>query len=300
MPLEFEALSFSQKDAIDALTASYGEGSCQHSFVTMYTLREKYGDMTCIRDGVLYVRREKFCTGDLSVCLIPLGAAELFQSVGLLLEDAHRRGTRLRFFTVTEAAARALETAFPGKFSYEENRDYAEYIYDAQLLGEMAGPALAKKRSNLRRFYKSCPGELETKALTPALFPEVYAFLEEWMAQNVEDHDAEALRRERKSIEMQLSHFESFRLRGVAVCIDGALRGFAYGTPLSEQVFDGLVMKGDRRIRQLGVLLYREMARCCGCRYLNAEEDLGVPGLRESKLSYHPERLLKKYIVTEV
>lgn len=298
--MDFEPLDFAQKDTIDALTARYGEGSCQHSFVTLCTLQEKYGDQTCIQDGTLYIRREKFCTGELSTCLIPLGEAELSQSVGLLLEDAHRRGTKLRFFTATERAARALETAFPGKFSYEENRDYAEYIYDARLLAEMAGPELAKKRSNLRRFYKSCPGALEIQPLDPARFPEVYAFLEEWLAQNVEDHDAEALTRERKSIEMQLSHFESFRLRGVVVCIDGAVCGFAYGTKLSEQVFDGLVMKGDRGIRQLGVLLYREMARCCGCLYLNAEEDLGVPGLRESKLSYHPKLLLKKYIVTEV
>ena len=29
---------------MDALTAKYGEGSCQHSFVTLYTLQEKYGD----------------------------------------------------------------------------------------------------------------------------------------------------------------------------------------------------------------------------------------------------------------
>ena len=296
----FEPLSFSHKTAVDALTAKYGEGTCQHSFVTLYHLQEKYGDTACIEDGTLYVRREKLCTDALSVCLLPLGAAEPEQSVGRLLEDAHRRGTRLRFFTATERAAQTLREIFPGRFTYEENRDYAEYLYDTRRLAGMSGPELSKKRSNLRRFYRSCPGELRTEALESARFPDVYAFLDNWLAQNMEDHDAHALRRERKSIEMQLNHFEDFRLRGVVVYIDGKLCGFAYGTPLSDTVFDGLVMKGDRSVCQLGVLLYREMALRCGCALLNAEEDLGIPGLRESKLSYHPDRLLKKYVITEV
>lgn len=287
-------------DRLFPYTSAFGEGSCQHSPVTLYTLREKYGDTVCIQDGTLYIRREKLCTGEMSVCLFPLGGGELRHSVERLLDDAHRRGTRLRFFTVTERAAQALGEAFPGRFSYEENRDYAEYIYRAERLAEMSGPELAKKRNNLRRFYRSCPGALRTEALDGAHLPDIYAFLDEWMAQNMEDHDAQALERERKSIEMQLSHFETFRLRGVVVYIDEKLCGFAYGTPLSEQMFDGLVMKGDRGIRQLGVLLYQEAARCCGCVWLNAEEDLGIPGLRESKLSYRPERLLKKYVVTEV
>jgi hypothetical protein len=298
--LVFEPLMLSHKDAADSLTSRYGEGSCQHSFVTMYTLQEKYGDAVCFDDGALYVRRERFCTDALSVYLAPIGGVEFKTGVARLLEDAHRRGTRLRFFTVTEKTAQALENAFPGRFAFEENRDYAEYFYRAERLAEMAGPELAKKRSNLRRFYRNCPGELDAQSLAPEHFADLYAFLDEWMEENIEDHDAAALRRERKSIEMQLSHFELFRLSGVAVYIGGRLRGFAYGTPLSDRVFDGLVMKGDRSVVQLGVFLYREMARRCGCETINAEEDVGVPGLRESKLSYRPEMLLKKYVVTEV
>jgi hypothetical protein len=299
-PLIFEPLRLEQKERIDAITAPYGEGSCQHSFVTMYTLQEKYGDSVCIDGGVLYVRREKFCTDALSVCLMPLGDMEIAESVGRLLDDAHARHTRLRFFTATERAVQALQNAFPGRFICEENRDYAEYFYRADVLAEMAGPELAKKRGNLRRFYRSCPGELEIRSLGEAHFDELYAFLDRWLEQNIEDHDAHALLREKNSIEMQLRHFALFRLRGVAVYIGGQLRGFAYGTPLSDAVFDGLVMKGDRSVRQLGILLYREMARCCGCAYINAEEDVGVPGLRESKLSYYPVKLLKKFVVTEV
>jgi len=49
----------------------------------------------------------------------------------------------------------------------------------------------------------------------------------------------------------------------------------------------------------LSQLVNREFARLLftECRYVNREQDLGEPGLRNSKLSYHPVELVKKFRV---
>ena len=298
--MDFERLDFARKAEIDALTARYGEGSCQHSFVAMYTLQEKYGDAACLADGTLYVRREKLCTDELSVYLMPLGEADPARSVGQLLEDAHARGTRLRFFTATERAAETLRRAFPGRFAYEEERDYAEYFLLTQKLAELPKAELFGKRRSVRRFFRDCPGTPSITDLTADDLDDVLSFHRAWVAENMESHDAESLLRETRTVQLQLEHFAQLRLRGLCVRVDGAVRGYCYGNALSEEVFDGIAMKGDRSVPNINALMYHELGKRCGCRYLNAEEDLGIPGLRESKLSYKPERLLKKFVVTEV
>jgi hypothetical protein len=50
-------------------------------------------------------------------------------------------------------------------------------------------------------------------------------------------------------------------------------------------------------MEELSQLVNREFARLLftDCRYVNREQDLGEPGLRNAKLSYHPVELVKKY-----
>ena len=81
--------------------------------------------------------------------------------------------------------------------------------------------------------------------------------------------------------------------------VNGRVVGFSAG----EIVGDTLIIhieKADIAYEGVYQALVNEYAKCFvtpGVRYINREEDAGDEGLRRSKESYHPVRLLEKYLV---
>lgn len=89
-------------------------------------------------------------------------------------------------------------------------------------------------------------------------------------------------------------------LEGILLRIAGDVQGYAYGSLLPGGAFDVMVLKGNLDFRYIWRALLRELARTVAPRaeFLNLEEDLGLPGLRENKLSYQPCALLARYQAT--
>lgn len=60
------------------------------------------------------------------------------------------------------------------------------------------------------------------------------------------------------------------------------------------------VLKADPEMTGLYQVMLQEFLKdeAGRFRYVNMEQDLGIPGLRKSKLSYHPCAMIRKYTVT--
>ncbi len=100
--------------------------------------------------------------------------------------------------------------------------------------------------------------------------------------------DEHPLELEHRKILLDMNHFEELDLEGILLRIGGTVEGYAYGSVLPGGAFDVMVLKGNLDFRFVWRALLRELARYCvdKATYLNLEEDLGLPGLRENKLSY--------------
>ena len=83
---------------------------------------------------------------------------------------------------------------------------------------------------------------------------------------------------------------------GLLRCSDGVC-AFTAGRPLNSDTFVIHIEKGlDAADGVYSVInnLFAKYA-CAGYSYINREDDIGIEGLRKSKLSYHPAYLIERF-----
>jgi hypothetical protein len=300
--LDFQPLNLSHQAMIEKYMFEYGENSCQHSFVSMFCFNVKYGYSVCETDGWLYICREKLCTEQYRVYLMPMGKGDPTEAIRRLRADARSFGAKVKLETVTENIKNSIAKLFPGVFEAEERRDYAEYIYTADKLAHLAGKEMASKRQDTNSFWRDYADRVTIREMTGAAAEKTIEYQKDWLKTRLRQEDSIQLELENEAILLGLKNFDNLKLSGILLYIDGAIRGYAYGSKLSNDCYDVIIEKGDREIDNIYRVLNKELVlRCCGgLTYINREEDLGVPGLRKAKLSYKPDILLKKFVLSEV
>lgn len=297
----FNSLTFNDYDKVYNYMSQYGEGSCQHSFVSMYILHEKYGDMICEKDGFLYVLRSHLEDEEYRVYLAPMGDGNLKEAYQNILDDAHHYNKKAKFITLTEKHKCFVEDNFPEVFETYFDRDLSEYIFSTEKMMTYPGKDMKKRRLEANSFRRTYEGRIDIKVIEESDFADILEFQKIWMEQNIENHDEEDLKREFRSIKIQFDNYDKLHLSGIVLRIDGAVQGYEVGTILNDNYYDAIIEKGNKELRHIHKVLRQEYCiRCVNpSKYYNIEEDLGIEGLRLMKNIYHPEFLLDKYVVNE-
>lgn len=99
-----------------------------------------------------------------------------------------------------------------------------------------------------------------------------------------------------RAIEEVLSHWTEYGQEGILLYAGDAVAAFTFGE-VTAGMLDIHIEKADRAFPGAYPAVFREFAAHFEGRAVtvNREEDCGEPGLRQSKLSYHPIRLAEKY-----
>lgn len=304
--LDFQPFSLDKKNLLDDYFFAYGEGSCQHSFVSSFCMSEKYGDKFALKDDFLFILREKRCTSNERIYLFPLGNMEktesLRRAVDCLIEDAHSHGAKVRFETITERAKDFIAENYSESLSITESREVAEYIYDCEKFAAMQGGEYHDRRKHVRKFLDTYKDRWNLENVSPAYFSQMLSLSETWLKTKVTDDNRTQLMCEHRAIEKSLKYWDELGMEGLVLFIDGELKGFIYGMKLDSQTYNAMILKSDKSCVYVSPFLYRSYAELCGksAKWVNLEEDLGDPGLRQMKLSYRPDHLLNKYFVKEI
>lgn len=227
-----------------------------------------------------------------------------------IFEDARAHGCKVKFEAGTEREKNIVTELYPGRFTVETNRGLSEYIYSVDKLAALAGSEYRSKRNEISRFCRDYRDRFSIESLSiHRHLEELLDFQHEWLRQKfANDPDPLHIKLQHLTIENEATHktlcenFELLGFRGIVLLIDGKIKGYAFGVPLSETCIDELVEKGDKSIPNISKVLFHEFAKhcCAGYEYINKEEDLGIESLRLAKMLSRPKFLLDKFILTEI
>jgi hypothetical protein len=185
------------------------------------------------------------------------------------------------------------ESQLPPGTKVVEDRDNADYVYGREALASLAGRNFTKKRNHIHQCLAaySCTYE----RIISELVPQCLAMQDRWCTER--DCMAEpGLCGEYQAIEETLLHFQEFGLIGGAIRIDGTIEAFTIGEALNPSTAVCHFEKAMSRFQGLGQLINQWFAEksLAGFSHVNREQDLGIPGLRQSKESYFPDHLVEK------
>ena len=188
------------------------------------------------------------------------------------------------------------------KYLVIPDRTYYDYVYDAEKLRTYSGKKYHKKKNHVNFFRREYEGRYEFRFLTGKNEKEILQFLEKWKETKKDSREHEFIDGEARVIKFLLENEDKLDYKIGAVYVDGELQAFTIGNYYSQEDMVYVpVEKANPDIRGLYPFICSEFLRQAfpQAGKENREDDMGLEGLRKSKLSYNPIYLVEKYTIIQ-
>ncbi|MDR1731399.1 MAG: phosphatidylglycerol lysyltransferase domain-containing protein [Synergistaceae bacterium] len=285
--LPFTPLSFADRERYSALYAQTPEKCSEYSFFALWGWDESEPTELAWDSGLCWIRSHGHREG----LLAPVGPWDALNWEEVLERFPGRGGELL---DVPEALVGYFPEKLRERIQMEELRNEWEYIYSAPALRELKGRKYDHKRTHVRSFTDSY--NWEYVPLLPEDFDDLLAFQAEWCARR-NCGDNPLLCAEDQAIHRALELWETLPLSGAMLRVDGKVVAYTIAEELSPEIIDIRFEKADSDYSGVYQALNRFFLERQGqsCLWVNREEDMGSQGLRDAKLSYHPDHFIKKF-----
>lgn len=188
----------------------------------------------------------------------------------------------------------SLMKAYDEKFELKYSEDEQDYIYDFESLKNLRGKKYHKKKNHINKFLKTYEN-WQFKWYEDTDFTIVDDLLMKWLEVKTDQETDPNLSFEYNGIIDILKHKALFDLKIGLLFVDDQLAGFIMGEIINNDTLLVHIEKGDTQFESIftaiGHFLYEQLDQVD---WINREQDLGIEGLRKSKLSYHPVRFITK------
>lgn len=281
----FNSIKIEDRAFIQGFIDQYQPLSCEYSFANLYSWQGAHNTSWSI-----YKKRLVFYDGINRCSFLPLGKKMTPKELVHFSLDMKGAGMSSDIGVVTSHYLEEYPE-IEQFYTISDGRDSAEYLYSVAALCDLKGPKLHKKKNLISQFHRKNPNssvkKLSGKFRTQAkiLADEIY---------NGHERFLRGIENEHTALLKSLDDFEEIGLDGLVLLVGNDLIAFSVFSPLPHDTYDIHFEKACQKFKGAAQVINHETAKYLRekCNYLNREQDLGIPGLRQAKMTYEPESLL--------
>lgn len=288
----WKRISLSEANRYGTIAALENSSSADFAFANIYMWDETYCQLLAyvLDRAVVRVHR-----GNQQYYVCPIGTGPLRPVIDALHEDAEKSGVPFCLSGVTASYLAKLTEDYPDRFTVTADRNYYDYIYEADNLISLSGKSLHAKKNHCNRFSKQYSWSFEP--IETSSFSDCMAIVDAWDAAHA---GVDTVTEENRAIRRGFAAWNTLHLLGGILKVDEKLVAFSVGEQVSADTacvhFEKTLPGWDEAYP----VINREFARYLKMqipeiRYINREDDMGLENLRKAKESYQPVSLLEKY-----
>lgn len=290
---QFKDLSLEEKPILDEAFHIFPPVISEFTFTNLFIWRHAYQIRISRLQNFLCLMAEK---GEDSFFFPPIGEGDVVECFRVFLHHLGGKRFSPQIAQVPETVVAPTDWKGEGLLA-KFDRDQSDYIYLTQDLIQLKGRKYHRKRNHIKQFNEKY--SFQYAPLTSEWTSECLRLETEWCDLR-HCETTPGLLNESLAIKEALTHFESLRLKGGAISINGKVEAFTLGEPLNGDTVVIHIEKANPSYEGLYTLINQAFLekQWSEYTYVNREQDLGEEGLRKAKESYFPDHMVNKYTMT--
>lgn len=296
--LSFKCLTLEDKEIIEKYIDKSKLDSYEYLFSSLYMWRKLNNIKYAVIDDVLIIEKNEEGKGTFYAQFFGYKKDNLTSIIDELIKRNLEFTDRDYLFgDVGDEFVDDLKKYTDFSIDIVEDIDDSEYIYNTQDLIELKGKKYHSKKNHVNSFLKTYSYDIKT-INNENVKSDCMDLLHKWHEEVAVTVDKEMLM-EIDAIKDLFRELHFFDLNSIAIYVDGDLAGFAVGEKVNDRMALIHVERGEIAYKGIYAFLNKQflVESFQDTEFVNRQEDTGNEGLRKAKKSYHPEKMIKKYLV---
>lgn len=274
-------VQFEQQGQIEQIRQMFSHELSSHAFASLYLWRQHLG-LTLYLSGEFFT--VKCSARGRNTWFFPCGSDDGKK----MFLNRHLQEKDFSLCYIRDEDKAFLEKYYPACFSIREEEGASEYLYDRREYETICGRKFSNMRKQINRLQKE--RDIKVEVLDDNNIRMAWEILRRGFLES--GSNKILMPKSADVAKTALLHRKELGIFGILVFADQIAQSLALGFGLTEDTLDGCIECSNTSIRGLSYLSKREFFLSSNeqYRYMNAEEDLGLPGLRMAKRHMAPIR----------